>query len=192
MIEEFFSMYFDKPAGPVLRPAMTINHPVIRHIYEEYGICTSRNGFFRVIDPEKWQESYMPWFRLMRDDDGVYEGPELFPFMTTVFGYPYIFSNLENATVAGYIDVTDNFHTLGHASALFEEVLLDDVSYQYSLYGEVYEDLMPVDPLLTSEECFGFFPPITMGGEPSAETVQRVKLREHLHFLAEISGLPTK
>ena len=34
----------------------------------------------------------MPWFLMMRDEIGAYRGPELYPFMTTAFGFPYMFS----------------------------------------------------------------------------------------------------
>ena len=71
-------------------------------------------------------------------------------------------------------------------------MLLDDISYKYNLHGDVCEELAPVDPPLSSEEYFGFFPQVTMGGALSAAKAQRIKLREHLHLLAEIPDLPTK
>lgn len=190
MIEVFFSQNFNKPVKITNRPKLDIHHPVIKKIYDEYGACTSKDGFYRIIDPEEWQESYMPWFLLMRDEEEVFEGPELYPFMTTAFGFVYIFANLPDEDLAGYIDTTSNFNIIGHASYLFQKVLTDPISYRFNLHGDIYEELSPIAPPLTPDECFGFFPPISLGGEPVIENVQRVKLREHLYFLAQASGLP--
>jgi hypothetical protein len=37
------------------------------------------------------------------------------------------------------------------------------------------------------DECFGFVPAIALGGDGSAASIQRVKLREHLALLAQLS-----
>lgn len=132
----------------------------------------------------------MPWFLLMRDEEEVFEGPEIYPFMTTAFGFVYMFANLPDEDLAGYIDTTSNFNIIGHASYLLQKVLIDPISYRFNLYGDIYEELLPIAPPLTPDECFGFFPPISLGGEPVIENVQRVKLREHLDILAQTSGLP--
>lgn len=192
MIEPFFTQHFDKPAGPPMRPRMKIHHPAIQRIYDEYGVMTSKTGLFRVVDPEEWQESYLPWFYLMRDEDGVFEGPELYPFMTTAFGQAYIFANLPDEDLVGFVDVTDNFHVLGSGRAYFLRHINDPIFHAYNLHGDLYEELAPAGPPLLPGECYGFFPLLSMGGEATLESVQRVKLREHLDILAQFGGLPFK
>lgn len=190
MIESFFSKHFKKPTDAPVSPKMQISHPVIREIYESYGICTSTNGFYRVIDPEEWQGSYMPWFLLMRDEEEIFKGPELYPFMTTAFGHAYIFANLENEDFVGYIDVTNNYFAMSDSEFYLSENLNDSMFFRYSLNGDIYEKLSPVKPPLEPNECFGFFPLLSMGGDQMAENVKRVKLREHLDILAQAAGLP--
>ncbi|GAA5503969.1 hypothetical protein Dxin01_03737 [Deinococcus xinjiangensis] len=190
MIEAFLSTYFDNPAGETVKPNLKIHHPVIQKIYEEYGVCASKDGFYRIVDPEEWQEHYMPWFLFIRDEEEVFRGPELYPFITTAFGHAYIFANLEDEDLVGYVSVNDNFHAMGDAGGFFTENLLDPIFYKFNLHGDLYEELSPIEPPLTQDECFGFFPPISLGGEAVIENVQRVKLREHLYFLAQASGLP--
>jgi hypothetical protein len=194
MTDEFFTINFDEPSGDIVRPNLHIAHPAIEDIYARYGLATSKSGFFRIVDPEEWQEHYMPWFRLMRDEgDGeIFEGPELYPFMITAFGSAYIFANLEDEDLVGHVDITNDFNVMGSARSLFKRNLGDPIFYEYNLYGGLYEDLSPVDPPLAPDECFGFFPPLSMGGEASMENVRRVKLREHLDFLAQAAGLPTE
>ena len=155
MIEAFLSTYFDNPAGETVKPNLKIHHPVIRRIYEEYGICTSKDGFHRIIDPEKWQEYYMPWFLLIRDEgDGIFNGLELYPFITTGFGHAYIFANLEDEDLVGYIDISDNFNTMGSAKSFFLRNLNDPIFYNFNLKGEIYKDISPIEPPLTPDECF--------------------------------------
>lgn len=190
MIEAFFYNHFDSPKGKTIKPSLKIHHPVIKEIYENYGIYTSKDGFYRVVDPEEWQEHYMPWFLYMRDQEQIFEGSELYPFMTNAFSYAYVFANLPDEDLVGYINITSNFNLMGHASYLFRKVLLDPISQKFNLHGDIYEELSPIKPPLTPDECFGFFPPISMGGEPVIEKVQRVKLCEHLHFLSQAAGLP--
>lgn len=192
MIEPFFTQHFDKPARPPEPLTIKIHHPVIQRIYDEYGVTTSKTGLFRVVDPEEWQESYLPWFYLMRDEDGVFEGPELYPFMTTAFGQAYIFANLPDEDLVGFVDVTDNFHVLGSGRAYFLRHINDPIFHAYNLYGELFEELAPAGPPLLPGECYGFFPLLSMGGEATLESVQRVKLREHLDILAQFGGLPFK
>ncbi|WP_155300782.1 T6SS immunity protein Tdi1 domain-containing protein [Deinococcus kurensis] len=188
----FFSLYFDEPTAPVVRPSLRVLHPVIDEVYERYGCGTSKNGFFRLVDPEEWQESYMPWFLMVRDEDEVFEGPELYPFMTTAFGSAYVFANLEGEDLVGYVDVTSNFKVMGGVRWLFKRNLQDSIFYQYNLYGGLYEELSPVQPPLQPDQCFGFLPPLALGGEATREGVHRVQLREHLDLLAQSSGLPMR
>lgn len=56
-------------------------------------------------------------------------------------------------------------------------------------YRNLLDELAPAGPLPPSE-CYGFFPPLAIGGEASLESVQRVKLREHLDILAHVGGCP--
>ena len=190
MIEDFFSRNFRKSAETPVLPKIKIAHPAIREIYETYGICTSEDGFYRIIDPEDWQESYMPWFLLMRDEEEIFKGTELYPFMTTAFGHAYIFANLADEDFVGYIDVTNNYFAVSDAEFYLSENLNDPMFYRYSLNGDIYEQLSPVKPLLKPSECFGFFPLLSLGGDQMAENVKRVMLREHLDILAQASGLP--
>jgi len=192
MIDEFFSTNFDKPQNLPNGMNLEIHHPVIRRIYEEYGVTSSNDGFYRIVDPETWQASYLPWFFHMRDEEGVFEGKELYPFMTTAFGFGFIFANLPDEDLVGYVDITNNFNIVGPAEYVFNKVLTDPITYKYTFHGELYEEFGPTEPPLTPDECFGFFPLLSMGGEPSIESIQRVKMREHLGLLAQAAGLPTQ
>lgn len=189
MIEPFFTQHFEKPARPPESLNMKIHHPAIQRIYDEYGVMTSKTGLFRVVDPEEWQASYLPWFYLMRDEEDIFGGPELYPFMTTAFGQAYIFANLPDEDLVGFVDVTSNFNVMGSARTFFLRHLNDPIFHEYNLYGNLLDELAPAGPLLPSE-CYGFFPPLAIGGEASLETVQRVKLREHLDILAQVGGCP--
>ncbi len=191
MSRTFLSRNFDKPNGDITVPRLKINHPVIRKLYQKYGVCESKDRFFRIVDPEEWQAHYMPWFLLMRDQEEVFEGPELYPFMTTAFGSVYVFANLPDEDLVGYIDITSNFHSMGDADSVFSGNLLDPIFRRFNLNGDFYEPLLKREGEPDADECFGFFPPISLGGERELKNARRVKLREHLDLLAQASGLPS-
>ncbi|WP_158590172.1 T6SS immunity protein Tdi1 domain-containing protein [Deinococcus sp. RM] len=192
MTDEFFTLNFNEPTAPIVRPRLPILHPVINGLYERYGCCRSKNGLFRLVDPAAWQEPYTPWFLMMRDEGegDVFEGPELYPFMTTAFGSAFVFANLDGEDLVGYVDITTNFNVMGGVRSIFKRTLRDPIFTQYNLHGGLYDELSPVQPPLEPDQCFGFLPPLALGGEATREGVHRVQLREHLDLLAQLTGLP--
>ena len=53
--------------------------------------------------------------------------------------------------------------------------------------GRAYNDsdASPIYPL-DGGQCFGFLPPLALGGDLDLDHVQKVGPQEHLHFLGEL------
>lgn len=47
-----------------------------------------------------------------------------------------------------------------------------------------YRQALPVLGKPAPDECYGYFPPQRLGGDGTPGTLRRVKLREHLDYLA--------
>ena len=54
------------------------------------------------------------------------------------------------------------------------------------VWRETFTEALPVLRPPARDECYGFFPALPLGGPGTADTLQRVKLREHLALLAQL------
>ena len=66
-------------------------------------------------------------------------------------------------------------------SLLIDEDIRDRI-LRVALYDEAKERLGPPE----RDECYAFVPALALGGAETADSVQRVKIREHLGVLAQL------
>jgi hypothetical protein len=147
----------------------------IRLLYQEFGLCSFANGFFWLINPLEYQEDYRHWF-------GEYQNA--LPFLRTAFGTFFYSTDKENIGHRNVITGTGSFHS-GLSWTLNETLTyqeyLDGIFFQ-----DIYLEALPRLGAVERDECYGFFPPIAMGGEVDSSKLHRVKLREHLAFLSQL------
>lgn len=70
---------------------------------------------------------------------------------------------------------------------LFDDLLegeLDDEYLSIKQYKAAVEKL----GTLEYDECFGYVPLLALGGEESVNNLKKVKIREHIALITEISG----
>lgn len=75
---------------------------------------------------------------------------------------------------------------LDSVDELFDDMFTDDSFASNEFRLKDFEWAVSELGILGRDECYGFFPPLAMGGSGSRTTIRRVKLKEHLHLLAQL------
>ncbi len=143
-------------------------------LYDAYGLSSFASGFLWFVHPFEYREDVSIWL----------EGQNAaLPFMRTAFGS---FFYLDGDDL-GYRSVVTNLLThYNDLDWLFQKTLCKQKTLNDVLFFDIYGDLVKRDGSIERDECYGFFPPVALGGEISVESAKRVKLREHLAFLSQL------
>ena len=143
--------------------------------WQATGWCSYADGFLWLVDPSQFDVVLTDW---LPDASGH------LVIMRTAFGGLIYWDGAD----AAYLDVTRNDTT-----PIFDEMdwvfngtlcrkpFLDDV-----MDRDYFLEALPRLGKAAADECYGYFPPRAMGGDGTPDTLQKVKLSEHLAFLAAL------
>jgi hypothetical protein len=149
----------------------------LNEVLREFGVSKSKNGFLRFIHPFEAIEDYQPW--IASNESG---NPRI-PFLTTAFGavfcldhggVTYFHPAMELESPKNYLEPFLN-------KSMCRQEFIEDAIAE-SQYLEARESLRAPE----IDECYGFFPPLKLGGELAIEDIEIVKLKEHLAFLSQL------
>jgi hypothetical protein len=144
-------------------------------IWAQDGWCSYGNGLLWTINPSEYTEILKDW---------IHRSDEVNAFMRTAFG-SIIYWDSQLAYFLDVLsgDVSTLFDTMdfNFDGALSDENYLDAVVRQ-KLFKEALPRLGPPE----RDECYAFVPALPLGGSGTSDTLQKVKLREHLHLLAQL------
>ena len=140
------------------------------------GVCSYGGGLLWFTEPKQLDDVLEDWLKAFELESGAV-------FLRTAFAHLYIWSGGSVCSIdvhnAGFSKVTgdlDLFFSLLTDEDIRKKIL------RVSLYEEVEKRLGPPG----RDECYAFVPALALGGPGTADSVQKVKLREHLAILAEL------
>jgi len=146
-------------------------------LWEEDGWSSYANGFLRVTNPADLEDVLDDWLDPSSAPRSV--------VAHTALGHLFLWTNNTVYLLNphnGHIDkITED------AEILFDTVLCDDIVL-LGLRKDLYDSAVARLGKPAPDECFGFVPALALGGDPVAENLQRVKLREYLAILAQVAG----
>jgi hypothetical protein len=147
----------------------------LNYLWTELGLCSFAEGFLWIINPFEFIEQIQPWIPKI-------EAP--LPFLRTAFGDFFYWDGTQighkNIATNNEAFYSDNFEWV------FTKTLTRETSLTNIFLQDLYLETLPRLGSVKSDECYGFFPPIAMGGEIRADKIHRVKLQEHLAFLSQL------
>jgi hypothetical protein len=149
----------------------------LKLVLTEFGISRSKNGFLRFINPVEYLDGYQTWIA-----SGDPENPRM-PFLTTAFGAVFCidYGAVTYFHPAMELESPNNYLEKFLNKSLCREEYLEEAIAQRR-YLEARENLR----IPEIDECYGFFPPLKLGGEMDIEDIEVVKLKEHLAFLSQL------
>ena len=150
-------------------PAQLLDH------WRQVGWCAYGEGLLWFTDPQQFEGVIDDWVNV--------ESGRALVFMRTAFAHLYLwyegYAYSLHVQTGGLSQVTENIEEM--FSLLCWEKLQEKI-LRLELYREVMKQLGPPN----RDECYAFVPALPVGGPGTADTVQRVKLREHLGFLGQL------
>lgn len=143
--------------------------------FRQHGIGQYDDGLFRTVTPMRAKPLAEAWGE-PRAFDSIFLVNAFGCFVYRDAGENHLVSVWSNTRMELFPDVADVFDTtLCDPGFLKNAMLRPDFRTASKRLGPPDED-----------ECFGFVPAIALGGDGSAESIHRVKVREHLALLAQL------
>lgn len=139
------------------------------------GWCRYGQGLFWLVNPADYSDVLSLW---------ISDSTQAYVIARTAFGCLIIWH--ENQAYLIDVLTGDVLPLLDSVEELFNDMLTDDGFVVNEFHVLDFEQAVMRLGVLDIDECYGYFPPQVMGGSGTSDTLQRVKLREYLYFLAEL------
>jgi hypothetical protein len=143
-------------------------------IYDQYGLSSFSNGFLWFVDPEKYRRDTIIWLG---------NSKKAIPFLRTAFGS---FFYVDGDDIGYKSVVTGNGAYFANFDQVFNGFLCSDRTLNDVYFFDLYNLILEREGAVERDECYGFFPPVGLGGQISVDSAKRVKLHEHLAFLSQL------
>jgi hypothetical protein len=149
-------------------------------LFEEWrqsGFCGYGDGLFWTVDPARYDDVLADWLEPAA-------APSAHAFLRTALGGVF-FWNGEDIQYLDPIEC-DVSMCVDRMDTFFDEQLCNSRYLENVVRVDLFKKALPKLGKLAKDECYGFLPPLAMGGPGTLETLKRVKLREHLALLAQV------
>lgn len=147
-------------------------------LWEDEGWCGYAKGFIWVVDPPDYTDIINEWLKI--------PSKIFYVFARSAFGDMFLWCNNEAYYLNVHHDkikrITDDIEIV------FNSVLCDSVVLERLLLMKLYQDALPRLGQPKYDECYAFVPALALGGPGTADSLQKVKLHEHLGLLAQLMG----
>jgi hypothetical protein len=200
LFERFYSFSNFGPAIKCIKPTSeTVNSfedklPVrLIENWLEYGFCGWGEGIFWTVDPADYKDILDTWLQgtSFENKDNYYviahnafgnlrvwgERSGYCLEISSAYGMLFPSDNTEKMSLNGDNKMIDLFF----ASSRKERMDMKDLD-EKPLFQRAMAKLGPLD----ADEMYGFVPALAIGGAPRLENLQKVKIIEHLTFLADL------
>ena len=144
--------------------------------WREFGLGTFYNGYLKAIDPNEYielvQQSY-------------FDGEVTIPIFATAFGDIITWEDNKYIGILKYRYLDSDIISTGFED-FFEEVeegVLDDDYFTIKKYNAAVKKYGELE----YDECFGYVPLLALGGKESVKNLKKVKMREHIALIAEMT-----
>lgn len=167
-----------EPPATFLKTKKATAHPDLEALWTEEGWARYAGGEFWVVDPRPFDELLSEWSTVPKD---------AIVFARNAFGDLFLFS--DGVVVA----LTIQTGQMNKASRTVE-LFLNDTLAQPAIRGSLLETALFKKVRkrlgdLEAEECYGLFPPASLGGDPEdVGAYRKAKLREYFSLVAESHG----
>ncbi len=140
------------------------------------GLCAWGEGLLRLTHPDQLAGIPQEWL-----DPKPKEG---LVFLRTAFADLYFWD--EGAVFSLDVHYGRVSQVTSDVELFFDAVLCDERVQERSLRRPIYREALKRLGPPADDECYAFVPALALGGTETAESVQRVKLREHLDILRQV------
>lgn len=155
-------------------------------LWKKYGFGSFMNGYFKLINPDDYAELV---------EETYSEGDIGTPFLVTAFADVFYFEREFIGLIRYKQGVADIIATIPEED---EDTTIGIETFFEDLKGSLYEKYMEFDKYkkaiekkgeLSFDECFGYTPLLTLGGNDTVDNLEKVKIREHIEIIYALTGM---
>ncbi|ACA86618.1 GAD-like domain-containing protein [Shewanella woodyi] len=161
--------------------------------WQEYGFCGWGEGLIWVVNPADYADILMTWL----SDTPFENADNYYVIARSAFGELIVWGEKTGQSIDinvnfGMIFPTDNTEKLkkrGEERSIelfFASMSKDSLDKKDLDENPLFERAMAKLGPLEADEMYGFVPALAIGGAPKLENLQKVKVLEHLTFLADL------
>ncbi len=148
---------------------------ILLNEWKTTGWCCYGNGLLWTVNPNDYAEILEDWL------DPQTEG---YAFLRTAFGSIFFRNKTDNY----FLDVLEKdvsrvFHRVDY---VFDGTLCDNDYLNSVVLRPLFKKALAKLGRLEKDECYGVFPPLSLGGEIVVDSLEKVKIREYLAILTQL------
>jgi len=144
--------------------------------WEEGGWCAYGDGFIWFVNPDDLKAPVKEWLGA---------SSKAVAFARSAFGHLFLWdargAHMLDPHYGSIAELIDDIELVVNSS-LTSKSYLDDV-LDSKLFKKALKKLGPLE----YDECYGFEPALALGGPGTLDTLKKLKLREHLSLLAQLT-----
>jgi len=187
MLTEFFARFpsysiVEKPTDELVARYRDQVPPELLEVWEQFGFGTFCDGYLKVVNPDDYADLLADTYQLTSTPAPA---PAIVLF-TTAMGDLLIWER-------GYLVLVDYRHGQTTAISKGLDFFFEDLADGKTLAGEFLWEPYPAARERLGEpafdECFGYVPLLALGGPEKVEYLQKVKLREHITLIGQVTGV---
>lgn len=153
-------------------------------LWQEVGFGIFCNGLFRVINPADYQEFVNQYYQREYNERAI-------PFMITAFGDIFVYvrsKQIKNHII--YLNIQYGTFQIftDDVNFLFNILLVNKSSLRLNFKLDLYTRLSERYGVPQGDECFGYVPVLSAGGEDADEYIQIVKIFPYIDMAAQFIG----
>ena len=172
-----FKLYKKVPNEIINKYKDKLGEDVIE-IWEKYGFGSTFKGYLKIINPDDLQELLEETYIMPFDD---------IPVFVTGMGDIITCNSRGSFTIADYRHQRINILWTGK-----------EIEWDYFLDDFFQEDYWKWNPYFEAvekygepeyDECFGYEPLLSLGGDESVENLKKVNYKAHIFLMSEFQGI---
>lgn len=151
-------------------------------VWENYGFGTFCDGYLKVVNPDDYADLLADTYQLT----STAAPTQALVLFATAMSDLLIWED-------GFLSILDYRHSQTNVISAGLEFFFGDLAD-----GETLPEILRWEPYLAArerlgepafDECFGYVPVLALGGPETADHLQKVKLREHLYLISQLTGV---
>ncbi|MDP5143334.1 GAD-like domain-containing protein [Rheinheimera baltica] len=209
MMNKFFDEFYNFAGfGPAIKAEMSSKEVLsfykdklparLLEYWQEYGFCGWGDGIFWTVNPADYHDVLQTWLQgtefERREQNGI---DEYFVIGRGAFGRLFVWGKTSGQSIKinpsyGMLlptDNTDNLRKRGEERSIelyFANKSKDSMDEKDLDKKNLFDRAMAKLGPLEADEMYAFVPALALGGTNKLENLQKVKIIEHLNFLAEL------
>lgn len=152
---------------------------VLLEYLEHYGVAIFKEGFFAFINPFDYEIELKKFPKL--------KNQSIMPFAKTAMGNFYLIGEVDDEVCLTFYNIhTEEYKYVDYEFTLFFTTLAGGKYHRETeAYGLIELPALEKYGPVEIDECLTFVPALVLGGTEDLNTIQKVKLKEHLQLLAQ-------